>query len=387
MIVRTFIECNTCFKSITLRVQLGHRDFEEFKFLCPFCNENLSIGLYLDQKNLKYEIKAMLNCKKTVNEGETGKEIYLSSEIITSNEIIKSDFPFPSIYLGHKLHTGKINKYLVIETSIKRWDFLKRAFDQKQQKNFELEEILLQNYRNENNLKKDAFFKNCLFHFCGTHFNDKKYKQIENVFKFIEIYYKTSKSEVINLRNYLRSQFNVNISFIMETIQEIYSNIELHIPIINFLLTELYNKDELYYSLNDFNKIKQTYGNIYEKLSELVVVFAGLFNISENRSFGTFKNMNLKTYESIDKANKLNPFKGISEFMIFCIEYDSYLRNSSHHGHIHFDKNYNEILYYTEKQENTKNMSLKDYLIKTNIIFINMLAVLSIWLFIIIIED
>jgi len=211
---------------------------------------------------------------------------------------------------------------------------------------------------------------------------------IQNIFKIIGELYKTNKKrEIINLRNYLRKLFRQKISFIMETISSIYESFDLHYPIIIWILANQEDKESLYYPFNDFSQIKLSYGDIYEKLAELIFVFAALFNISEGRTFGTFKAMDLKKYEGLDKAKKADPFKSIPEFMLFCEEYDSSLRNASHHGHIQYNKSNNSIQYYTDNIQNMKTITLKEYLIKINKIFINMLSVISIWLFIIIIND
>jgi hypothetical protein len=385
MVVRFFIRCNTCETPITLRIQLGHSEYEEIKFLCPHCKENLSIGLYIDTKNVSFKIVPMKNCVKSDVGGDF---LYLSSEILTTNNIAETEMAFPSLPYIHQLNKGEIKIYLNKQKIIKNWELLQKAFSQKMLKNYDLENKFLEEYRNINKLNENCYFRDCLFDFCLLHTNPTINDNIQKIFKVIgELYKSNKKSEIINLRNYLRKLFRQKISLIMESISGIYESFDLHYPIIIWILANLENKEELYYPFSDFSQIKLSYGDIYEKLTELIFVFAALYNISERRTFGTFKTMNLKKYESLDKAKKADPFKSIPEFMLFCEEYDSSLRNASHHGHIQYNKSNNTIQYYTDNILNIKTITLKDYLIKTNKIFINMLSVISIWLFIIIIND
>jgi hypothetical protein len=385
MIVRYFIKCNTCETSITLRVQLGHSENEEIKFLCLHCKENLSIGLNLDKKNISFKILPMKNC---ISSDIGGEYLYLSSEILTTNEIATGEMAFPSLSYMHQIDSGEIKVYLIKQKTINNWDILQKIFSQKSLKNFDLENKYLEEYRTNNKLYKDSYFKDCLFDFCISHMNSKRYDNIQNIFKKIGKLYKSNKKqEIINLRNYLRRLFRQKIPFIMESINSIYKNFDLHYPIITWILADLNNKNDLYYPFNDFSQIKLSYGDIYEKLAELLFVFAALFNISEGRSFCTFKSMDLKKYDKLDKAKKPDPFNNVQEFILFCEEYDSSLRNASHHGHIQYNKSNDSIQYYTSNINNMKDITLKEYLIKTNKIFINMLSVVSIWLFILIINE
>jgi len=327
----------------------------------------------------------MKNCTKSDIGGEC---LYLCSEILTTNDIATADMAFPSLSYMRQLDDGEIRIYMNKQKIIKNWELLRKDFSQKILKYYVLENKILYEYKHINKLDKNSYFKSCLFDFCLSHANPTRIDNIQKIFSIIGNLYKSNtKSEVINLRNYLRRLFRQKISLIMESISSVYESFDLHYPIIIWILSDLENKEELYYPFSDFSRIKLCYGDIYEKLTELIFVFVALNNISEERTFGTFKTMDLKKYENLDKAKRADPFKNIPEFILFCEEYDSSLRNASHHGHIQYDRSNNSIQYYTDNIKNMRNITLKEYLIKTNKIFINMLSVISIWLFIIRIND
>jgi len=149
MVVRFNIKCNTCETPITLRIQLGHSEYEEIKFLCPHCKENLSVELYIDTKNISFRIVPMKNCIKS-NVG--GDCLYLSSEILTDNNIANVEMLLPSVFYMDQINKGEIKIYLNKQKIIKDWDLLQKAFSQKMLKNFDLENKFLEEYRNINKL-------------------------------------------------------------------------------------------------------------------------------------------------------------------------------------------------------------------------------------------
>jgi hypothetical protein len=381
MIVRYNIKCKTCETPITLRVQIGHSSFEEYNFLCPSCKENLSIGLYVDNTNISFKIEPIKNCEKTK---KSGREIYLNSEIFTTNSIMSIPKNSPALFFMHQLEKGQIKKYFNKETSKLLWVILSRSFEQHKLKNYDLKEKFINEYRNERKLDATYYFKDCLFDFCTYHINKSYYSNITSVFEIIG---KSKKVEIIYLRNFLRKKYREKLPLVFEVFNEYFNAFDIHYPILLFILSEFYDIDDLYFPYINFSSIKMIYGNLFEVFSELVMVSACLFNIIEGRSYDRFKTMDIGKYENIDKAKRIDPFRNYSLFTTLCNEFDSNLRNASHHGHIQHNKKNNTIEYYTEAPKNKKEIDQKEYLIKINKIFLNTLSVLSIWLFIIIIND
>ncbi|VXB20205.1 hypothetical protein ENHYD8BJ_140200 [Enhydrobacter sp. 8BJ] len=117
-----------------------------------------------------------------------------------------------------------------------------------------------------------------------------------------------------------------------------------------------FDNQDLITTSNSFDNVKMFYGECFEHLTSNLEFLACLFNIKEGRTFDKFQQMSLIQYNSLDKANKLNPVKKIPEINNIFDSFDSKLRNASHHGHIFYDngiikyktshdKDYNEIRY------------------------------------------
>jgi hypothetical protein len=170
-------------------------------------------------------------------------------------------------------------------------------------------------------------------------------------------------------------------------INEIYQNYDLHFQYIISLRSGNDNADNLYFPQNDFASIKQTYGNVYEVFAELIEILACINNIQNKRDYDVFETMNLEKYKTIDKAKRSNCFNSNAELNVFCEEFDSVLRNASHHGHINYDKSVDKIIYYTNSIENSKSMSFQEYLLRINKLFMNFTSLFCIWLFVTNIPD
>lgn len=93
--------------------------------------------------------------------------------------------------------------------------------------------------------------------------------------------------------------------------------------------------DDLIVGSKRFDEIKLYYGQAYETLTSAYTLLAALFNLSEGRTFDSFKSMNLKKYMTdVEKSKKSNPFLAIPELAAFTTFEDSALRNGSHHASI-----------------------------------------------------
>jgi len=381
MIVRTNIKCNTCDKATTLRVQLPNTNYEEIKFLCPHCKENLSIEVRLNQEKVTFKIDAKNNCIKTQEEGPL---LYLGSEVITTNEMANNPIMSPAAFFAVQAHENNEIKYFIKEGNCKRWDLLFRAYNQMKLKNYALSDKLIGEYCSERRIKDDFTFKDCLYDHLSFTVGDRYFAKIEPVFINIG---KQDKLKIRWLRNYIRKRYKELLPNVLTIINEIYQDYDLHFQYIISLRSGNDNADNLYFPQNDFASIKQTYGNIYEVFAELIEILACINNIQNKRDYDVFETMNLEKYKTIDKAKRSNCFNSNTELNIFCEEFDSVLRNASHHGHINYDKSVDKIIYYTNSIENSKSMSFQEYLLRINKLFMNFTSLFCIWLFVTNIPD
>lgn len=88
--------------------------------------------------------------------------------------------------------------------------------------------------------------------------------------------------------------------------------------------------------------------------------------------------MNLRKYQTINKANRGNPFKGNSNFSGFLDCIDSTLRNASHHGGMRL-KNHRRVIEYRSGGTGAKReISYSEYLEKCSKITLSAAALMMV---------
>lgn len=117
---------------------------------------------------------------------------------------------------------------------------------------------------------------------------------------------------------------------------------------------------------SDFDKTKMFYGNAFELLGSHLDIPAALNNIIAGRSYDQMKSMDLKQYRTINKANKTGCFTANSNFRGLIKEYDSIVRNASHHRWFRFNDSRTMITYRSGGKGAMHNMSYAEYLTRCN---------------------
>lgn len=131
-------------------------------------------------------------------------------------------------------------------------------------------------------------------------------------------------------------------------------------------------------SSKDLQKIKMFYGNAFEELSAGLFLPACLNNITCGRDYDQFDQMSLTKYLGINKANRANPFIENHEFYLLHDEFDSTLRNSTHHRGFRLANESKEIIEYRSGDAGQwKRMHYTEYLLKCNKIMFCMMRLLS----------
>lgn len=130
-------------------------------------------------------------------------------------------------------------------------------------------------------------------------------------------------------------------------------------------------------SAMDLRAVKMFYGNCFEQLAAGFDLPACINNIIKGRSFDQFELMNLQKYLAINKANRASPFVDNPRFSVLHAEFDSTLRNASHHGALRVCSTKPELLEYRSGDNGTwKRISFVDYLLRCNKIMICMMQLL-----------
>jgi hypothetical protein len=125
--------------------------------------------------------------------------------------------------------------------------------------------------------------------------------------------------------------------------------------------------EELVASSAELRQVKMFYGECFEQLSHGFVASACLNNILSGREYDQFESMTLKKYLTINKANRCAPFSRNVSFMPLCSEYESSIRNASHHGAMKLKNNNSTIILYRSGDAGGwKEMPYAEYILRCN---------------------
>lgn len=133
----------------------------------------------------------------------------------------------------------------------------------------------------------------------------------------------------------------------------------------------------------DLRTVGMFYGTAFEHLSSGLALPAALNNIRNGRPFDAFQNMDMKKYLSIDKAGRAKCFEGNARLAPLAKEFDSTIRNASHHGGFRLRQGtIDTIEYRTGDGGQWKTIRYVDYLIRCNRIFAGMMQLLMLHIFV-----
>lgn len=141
--------------------------------------------------------------------------------------------------------------------------------------------------------------------------------------------------------------------------------------------------DAVVASSSDLRTVRLFYGGAFEQLATALTWPACLNNIKNGRPYDAFQTMTLAKYRTIDKAKRASPFADNAAFSITHDEFDSTLRNASHHAAVRLATNSREILEYRSGDTGQwKRMRYSAYLLKCNRIQMCLLRLLlmQIWI-------
>jgi len=115
------------------------------------------------------------------------------------------------------------------------------------------------------------------------------------------------------------------------------------------------------------------YGNAFELLGSHLDIPAALNNIIAGRAYDQMEAMDLNKYRSLNKANRLGVFLADSEFLGLALEYDSMVRNASHHRWFKLNDSRTEITYRSGGTGALNKMTYAQYLTRCNRLIIQVM--------------
>lgn len=132
----------------------------------------------------------------------------------------------------------------------------------------------------------------------------------------------------------------------------------------------------------NFDLTKMFYGNAFEVLGSHLDLPAAINNILSGRLYDQMEKMDLKQYRTINKANRTTCFVNNQELSWLVSEYDSTVRNASHHRWFKLNQERNVITYRSGGTGATNKISYAEYLYRCNKLTMQLmsLACIELWL-------
>jgi hypothetical protein len=396
MVVRELIRCLTCGCPITLRISVGHNPYQEHAFLCPNCMEEITAGLEVDVDDVRTALKFVENCDQGEDEGVI---VNLSPHFVIAAEDAHEDQTFG--WMPQAEYLLKLNDLAPppdeearavffdvyeslggIPNLTMLWRTVRKAWSLTRNQRLGLAETTLKAYKPAG-YDDESTLANVLFDFCGRLLIPQRIEVLHRATEQLGPASQREPAEYTRFRDYYLGELQ---SAHMDRYYDIFS--EYFRDFTEYDQTILYAKngaevpDGCVATSNGFRHTKMFYGNAFENYTANLTILACLNNILEGRPFDEFRDLNLKQYLTINKANRGRPFEHREEFAVFLTCLDSTLRNASHHGAMNLIDHRRVIEYQSGGTGAKKVISYSKYLGKCNQIMLSSAALLMVELLI-----
>lgn len=393
MIIRHFAVCNTCSTPHTLRIQVGHDDYQEHSFACTDCGEQIVVGMHCDQVNANVRIVEKENCSRGNTEG---KVINLSPDFPIPAEDLHLDLAFPSgphvfrllaaqAALGMRpipagdflqIASGALNHRPSI-----LWPILDKAWSLHRRGRVDLAQAKVEEYFGGGDGSKSIY--EAIFDFCLRMLSPGRRSLFEDAAEFTSEAFRAHRDEFESLLTYLAGGVHQdNLERAHNTLKEYFSSYTDFSQLLTHAKHGVDVSDDYEASSVAFSKTKLFYGNAYENVTTNIATLAFVNNINAGRKFDEFMAMPLTTYLQSNKANRANPFAAVEAFTKICAPLKSTIRNASHHGAMRLINNGRAIQYRSGSSGEQKTMRYLEYINSCNEIMLSTCALLALELLI-----
>ena len=386
MISRIYFQCLTCDGFITTRTQISHGLKQELHFTCPHCEANSKLVLLLDNpphvkisfnelENLIYVESGDVDEKKslvvnfstdfTVPDEVRNKELY-SPFLYQMNEILKEAF-------GENYNPEKIEGIMGVSNIEEIWKNLYKAYK------FNTRGNLLQ----RDKIIQGQELTELIFRFISMFIGSERLtRDMDILGDFSRSILQKNNSEFHKFaKDELLPKLEEKINDYMEIFDTFFSNYQefKQMNLQARLEIEIFKNSKV--SSTNFKRTKMIYGEVFEILGSNINTIAFLNNIENQRKYNEFESEKLtyQRYLTLDKTTKMKCFEGNTGiFNIFSLEYDSKLRNASHHKWLKYNE-YTQFITYPISGSSSEKITLSytEYLLKTNNIVMALMILLS----------
>lgn len=389
MINRFRTRCLTCGHRNTLRITLGTDTRQEHTFACPGCGESIKVVLDIDFVNRQHfepmpnisfptsEFHCIENCELCEEEGTITN---LDPNFLISQDLLHQDQVFSWMDQAKKIGfinepedvKGKVNDVIagvggqrnfrvIISSFVKAWNLFSRGQSELCRNQLDVMEASLGN--KIRSVDEAAVMLAVVF--LGQSREDEIsiiYQELDKCISANELEYRQFRGWLFSERLFddlMRRHVNILSEYLSayDQLFQTWIYVSRNVPIDGGLIA----------TSKDIRNVKMFYGNVFEELSAGLLLPACLNNIKSGRSYNQFLDMDLKKYLTINKAGRAKPFGSNAGFNSLHDEFDSVIRNASHHGAIHRSKESEDFIEYRSGDSGGwKKMNYAGYLVKCN---------------------
>lgn len=389
MISRMYLSCSACEQEIIARAQVGHEKSQSHTFPCPKCELPINIKLILDNPpHVTFENDD--SCK-LIPTSENGIVVNLGVGFLIPKSKANDEFYFPALELMQNFKkdilenlqkdqsAAPAHDYFIegFPGAAKAWKHLEKACRFHRKENFDLRDRSLAAFRAETEFEEDEF-DSTLFNFIECFLGPSGRQTTQDLSDWIKGIYKRYPEELKRfLKHYINDLQDERLKEYIEICSEYFSAHH------EFEQTILYNRHNLKIpedsaaSSANFESTKMFYGNAFELLGSHLDIVAALNNIDQGRPYDQMQKMDLNKYREINKANRTECLKNNRILGYLFDEYDSTIRNASHHRWFRISDDRQIINYRSGGTGAKHSITYAEYTYRCNKLFLQLLAIFS----------
>lgn len=414
MINRFRTRCKTCGHKNTLRITIGTERRQEHTFACVGCGIPIKVALDVDFKDrvplavpggleIPEEMKAIFSQPRTVFHAlencelceEEGTITNLDSNFLVPQELLHKDQVFSWMIEARRI--GMLDKDKDLRPG--RYDIihgtggvrelkpciaaLTKAWGLHLAGSVELRDKVLQEFassvRIANKLTVAELAAVCASVFLGR----VREAEVQQIIAEAQQCYFANPHEYKKLRARLRANFDEALGRQIGLLEEYGKAYDQLSQTYIYAVRGTTVDGSVVASSKDLRAVRMFYGYCFEEVAVGFDLPACLNNIRKGRPYGEFAQMSLAKYLSINKAGRAKPFADNAEFASLHDEFESTIRNASHHNALRLCSGHPEIIEYRSGDEGKwRRMPFAEYLLRCNRIMMCAMRLLLLQLFV-----
>lgn len=375
--IRSYAVCETCKKTYTLRISVGHSEEQYHEFACVECNSLIKLKMLVNFKEVSAKIEHLENCSLGDSEGLI---VNLSSEMPVGKDELHQDSIFPWMSQVEKF-IAPIDSDEKPDSTVKFKDFraemggapdlpkdwkdVKAAWTLINSNRYDLAHGPIESYLVRHPMV-DASLHAVIFDFLDCFCGEKRFRKFNQVGEWMRDNLVGCNNFEKFCKHYKKRWFRGELEATMLLLDDYFKYYSDFNQTYLYAINEVPLEENAKVSSTNFLSTRMFYGNAFERYAESVKVLACFNNISQRRDFDKFQSMSLAKYLQLNKSSRFKCFSGNKTLVMMTTEIVSTLRNATHHSSAKYDSSNQTITYQSGGTGAVRSMSYAEYLLHCN---------------------